>query len=125
MTHANDGRELWPFFTGWEVCVVHGRANQGRSREPDHDCDLGRGDRHDWRGADSAGGERGRGWGFWSPDSRHFLFSTQVYPECSNKPTWAEEDACDKAKDDAVAASPVKAQVGMHCFIGIGTRTRG
>jgi len=47
----------------------------------------------------------------WSPDSRHFLFTTQVYPECSNKPTWAEEDACDKAKDDAVAASPVKAQV--------------
>jgi len=25
--------------------------------------------------------------------------------------TWAEEDACDKAKDDAAAASPVKAQV--------------
>ena len=69
----------------------------------------------------------------WSPDSRHFLFTTQVYPECSVKagaravsaPThrdtaamdgapeimWAEEDACDKAKDDAAEKSPVKAQV--------------
>ncbi len=77
----------------------------------------------------------------WSPDSQHFLFTTQVYPECSVKagaravsaPThrdtaamdgapgiqwtgmepasWAEEDACDKAKDEAAAASPVKGQV--------------
>jgi len=47
----------------------------------------------------------------WSPDSRHFLFTTDVYPECSDKATWAEEDACDKAKDDAAAASPVKGQV--------------
>jgi dipeptidyl aminopeptidase/acylaminoacyl peptidase len=47
----------------------------------------------------------------WSPDSKHFLFTTQVYPECSDKPAWAEEDACDKAKDDAAAANPVKAQL--------------
>jgi dipeptidyl aminopeptidase/acylaminoacyl peptidase len=77
----------------------------------------------------------------WSPDSRHFLFTTQVYPECSVKagaravsaPThrdtaamdgapgiqwagmepasWAEEDACDKAKDEAAEKSPVKGQV--------------
>ena len=47
----------------------------------------------------------------WSPDSKHFLFTTQVYPECSNKPTWAEEDACDKAKDEAAEKSPVKAQI--------------
>jgi len=78
----------------------------------------------------------------WSPDSRHFLFTTQVYPECSVKAgaakasanagilrsaqndnrggsefagaepaSWAEEDACNKAKDDAAAASPVKGQV--------------
>jgi len=47
----------------------------------------------------------------WSPDSRHFLFTTQVYPECSNQPTWAEEDTCNKAKDDDAAASPVKAQI--------------
>ena len=47
----------------------------------------------------------------WSPDSKHFLFTTQVYPECSNKPSWTEEDACDKAKDDAAEKSPVKGQV--------------
>jgi dipeptidyl aminopeptidase/acylaminoacyl peptidase len=50
----------------------------------------------------------------WSPDSRHFLFTTEVYPECSDKATWTEEDACDKAKDDAAAKSPVKAQVWDH-----------
>ena len=50
----------------------------------------------------------------WSPDSKHFLFTTTVYPECSDKATWAEEDACDQAKDEAAAASPVKAQVFTH-----------
>jgi dipeptidyl aminopeptidase/acylaminoacyl peptidase len=50
----------------------------------------------------------------WSPDSRHFLFTTEVYPECSDKPIWTEEDACDKAKDDAADASPVKAQLFTH-----------
>ena len=50
----------------------------------------------------------------WSPDSKHFLFTTQVYPECSDKGTWAEEDACDKAKDQAADASPVKAQIFDH-----------
>ncbi|HXE09037.1 MAG TPA: prolyl oligopeptidase family serine peptidase [Acidobacteriaceae bacterium] len=97
----------------------------------------------------------------WSPDSRHFLFTTEVYPECSVKgvsPTsqnrevdhatantgvlrsaqddgsmvdgiefsgtnnvaawktmqpaaWADEDACDKAKDETAEKNPVKAQV--------------
>ena len=47
----------------------------------------------------------------WSPDSRHFLFTTQVYPECSEKFAWAEEDACDRAKDEAADANPVKAQL--------------
>jgi dipeptidyl aminopeptidase/acylaminoacyl peptidase len=47
----------------------------------------------------------------WSPDSKHFLFTTDVYPECSDKPTWTEEDACDAAKDQAADKSPVKAQV--------------
>jgi dipeptidyl aminopeptidase/acylaminoacyl peptidase len=78
----------------------------------------------------------------WSPDSKHFLFTTQVYPECSIKggiaagshaggsseatkssvldtaikagsepAAWAEEDACDKAKDDAAGKDPVKAQI--------------
>jgi dipeptidyl aminopeptidase/acylaminoacyl peptidase len=50
----------------------------------------------------------------WSPDSKHFLFTTQVYPECSDKPTWTEEDACDKSKDDAAEKSPVKAQIFTH-----------
>jgi dipeptidyl aminopeptidase/acylaminoacyl peptidase len=47
----------------------------------------------------------------WSPDSQRLLFTTQVYPGCSDKPTWAEEDACDKAKDEEAEKSPVKAQV--------------
>ncbi len=47
----------------------------------------------------------------WSPDSKHFLFTTAVYPECSDKPTWAEEDACDAAKDAAAEKSPVKGEV--------------
>ena len=73
----------------------------------------------------------------WSPDSKRLLFVSSVYPECSVKgsvavdPThrgeaamngapgfvgreaasWAEEEACDKAKDDAAAQSPVKGQV--------------
>ena len=50
----------------------------------------------------------------WSPDSRHFLFTTEVYPECSDKSTWTDEDACDKAKDDAATKDPVKAQVWDH-----------
>jgi dipeptidyl aminopeptidase/acylaminoacyl peptidase len=77
----------------------------------------------------------------WSPDSKRLMFTAQVYPECSVKagaravlaPThrdttamdgapeirwagmepasWAEEDACDKAKDEAAEKSPVKGQV--------------
>jgi dipeptidyl aminopeptidase/acylaminoacyl peptidase len=50
----------------------------------------------------------------WSPDSNHILFTTAVYPACSDKPTWTEEDACNKAGDEAAAASPVKAQVLDH-----------
>jgi dipeptidyl aminopeptidase/acylaminoacyl peptidase len=47
----------------------------------------------------------------WSPDSKHLLFTTDVYPECSDKATWAEEDACDAAKDAAAEKSPVKGQI--------------
>jgi dipeptidyl aminopeptidase/acylaminoacyl peptidase len=47
----------------------------------------------------------------WSPDSQRLLFVSSVYPECSDKPTWPEEDACNKAKDDAAAKTSVKAQV--------------
>ena len=39
------------------------------------------------------------------------MFVAQVYPECSDKPTWPEEDTCDKTKDDAAAKDPVKAQI--------------
>ncbi len=50
----------------------------------------------------------------WSPDSKRVLFVSSVYPECSLTTTWAEEEACDAAKDAAAAANPVKAQVWDH-----------
>lgn len=55
----------------------------------------------------------------WSPDSKRILFMSSVYPECSDKPdgsqtTWAEEDACNKARMEAEAKDPVKAQVWDH-----------
>src|SRR5580704_8740736 len=42
----------------------------------------------------------------WSPDSQRLMFVSDVYPECSDKPTWTEEDTCNKAKDEAAAKSP-------------------
>jgi dipeptidyl aminopeptidase/acylaminoacyl peptidase len=50
----------------------------------------------------------------WSPDSRRLLFTSSVYPACSDELTFAAEDACDKASNDAAAASPVKAQIWDH-----------
>ena len=50
----------------------------------------------------------------WSPDSKRILFTSSVYPECSEKTVWAEEDACNKARMEAEAKSPVKAQVWDH-----------
>jgi dipeptidyl aminopeptidase/acylaminoacyl peptidase len=50
----------------------------------------------------------------WSPDSKRLMFVSSVYPECSDKSSFAEEDACDKAKDEAAAKSPVKAQIWDH-----------
>ena len=50
----------------------------------------------------------------WSPDSKRILFVSSVYPECSDKMVWAEEDACNKARMDAEAKDPVKAQVWNH-----------
>jgi len=47
----------------------------------------------------------------WSPDAGRLLFVSSVYPECSDTGNWNDEDACNKAKDDAAAASPVKAQL--------------
>jgi dipeptidyl aminopeptidase/acylaminoacyl peptidase len=50
----------------------------------------------------------------WSPDSQSILFAMKVYPECSDLPSWQEEDACDRRKDEAAAASTVKAQLFTH-----------
>jgi dipeptidyl aminopeptidase/acylaminoacyl peptidase len=50
----------------------------------------------------------------WSPDSRRILFVSRVYPECSDEESWLEEDTCNKRKDDAAAASPVKAMIFTH-----------
>jgi dipeptidyl aminopeptidase/acylaminoacyl peptidase len=40
----------------------------------------------------------------WSPDGKKLLFVSQVYPDC---PT----DSCNKARDEAVKSSPVKAKL--------------
>lgn len=40
----------------------------------------------------------------WSGDGRYILFTSNVYPECS-------DDACNKARDDQKTASKVKAQI--------------
>ena len=50
----------------------------------------------------------------WSPDAKRILYASRVYPECSDEALWRDEDACDKGKDDAVAANPVKAQLWDH-----------
>jgi dipeptidyl aminopeptidase/acylaminoacyl peptidase len=50
----------------------------------------------------------------WSPDSKRILFVSRVYPECSNERAWLDEDTCNKKKDDAATASPVKAQIFDH-----------
>jgi dipeptidyl aminopeptidase/acylaminoacyl peptidase len=52
----------------------------------------------------------------WAPDSKHFLFVSEVYPECESKGPMGparnvEETICNAEKDAAVAASPVKALV--------------
>jgi dipeptidyl aminopeptidase/acylaminoacyl peptidase len=45
--------------------------------------------------------------GLWSPDGKQILFVSGVWPQC-------KDDACNKAKDDAVAGSKVKAKVIDH-----------
>ncbi len=53
----------------------------------------------------------------WSPDAGRLLFVSSVYPECSaGGPKnvaggWLEEEACDKAQDEAADSSKVKAQL--------------
>lgn len=43
----------------------------------------------------------------WSPDGRHILFTSAVYPDC-------KDDACNKQRDDERAQSKVKAQIFTH-----------
>ena len=50
----------------------------------------------------------------WSPDSQRILFTSRVYPECSEGSSWLEEDNCDRRKDADAAANPVKAQIWDH-----------
>ena len=50
----------------------------------------------------------------WSPDSQQILFVSRVYPDCSEEIAWADEDACNKRKDDAAAKSQVKAMIFDH-----------
>jgi len=50
----------------------------------------------------------------WSPNSNRILFVSRVYPECSDEATWTDEDLCNKKKDDAATANPVKAQIFEH-----------
>jgi dipeptidyl aminopeptidase/acylaminoacyl peptidase len=50
----------------------------------------------------------------WSPDSQRILFTSQVYPECSEGSSWLEEENCDRKRDAEATASPVKAQIWDH-----------
>ncbi|HEY1742677.1 MAG TPA: S9 family peptidase [Granulicella sp.] len=54
----------------------------------------------------------------WAPDSAHFLFVSNVYPECESRkdgPARFEEEAqCNAEKDAAAAKNPVKAQIFDH-----------
>ena len=50
----------------------------------------------------------------WSPDSQRILFTSRVYPECSEGSSWLEENNCDRRKDADAAANPVKAQIWDH-----------
>jgi dipeptidyl aminopeptidase/acylaminoacyl peptidase len=59
--------------------------------------------------------ETGADGGVWAPDSKHFLFVSEVYPGCEVAGKWlerSEEEAeCNARKDAAAAKSPVKAEI--------------
>ncbi|HLJ78083.1 MAG TPA: hypothetical protein VKT75_11755, partial [Acidobacteriaceae bacterium] len=51
----------------------------------------------------------------WSPDGKHILFQSSVYPDCSsNGQNGEDEDVCDKRRDDEQKQSKVKAQIFTH-----------
>src|SRR6185437_1944146 len=45
----------------------------------------------------------------WSPDGKRILFVSEVYPDC-------KDDACNKARDEEVVTSKVKAKVFTRLF---------
>ena len=47
--------------------------------------------------------------GIWSPDGKNILFISEVYPECP-------DDACNKARDEELAKSKVKALIFNRLF---------
>jgi dipeptidyl aminopeptidase/acylaminoacyl peptidase len=52
----------------------------------------------------------------WAPDSKHFLFTSEVYPECESKAPMGvqrneEEENCNAAKDTVAAQNPAKALI--------------
>src|SRR5437868_14444082 len=47
--------------------------------------------------------------GLWAGDGHHVLFVSEVYPEC-------KDDACNKARDEELSKSKVKAKVFSHLF---------
>jgi dipeptidyl aminopeptidase/acylaminoacyl peptidase len=57
----------------------------------------------------------GAGSAIWSPDGKRIAFVSAVYPEFSALP-FAESDAANKARTDAIEASPVKARVFRRLF---------
>ncbi len=57
----------------------------------------------------------GAGTGIWSPDGKHIAFVSSVYPEFSEE-VFAKSDKLNKAKDDEIEKSPVKAKVFTKLF---------
>ncbi len=47
----------------------------------------------------------------WSPDGKTIVFTSTVWPECNAAGDSAAQDACNKQKDEAKAASKVKASI--------------
>ena len=57
--------------------------------------------------------ETGADGGVWAPDSKHFLFVSEVYPGCEAQGAGRREAEakCNAEKDAAAAKSPVKAEI--------------